>query len=337
MTVRRMRRARAGLLVCLAALLAGCAGSLSHIETQRRMEATYAGFPPVFAEADLNRWRSVYVTEKAAYDADPQGFLGSSAPGQTCELSRETVAELASSSFRMPIHERTPDWTDYMAKHGQGYAEPVYDSIALKVIDGTCAGGALTGDATILMSYIRVAQKRVGHQLQPVYSVDEATVREKCSYLASRREGTCIRYSRLKRWEGQFEGGKLVPSAWVFHRRAPDLVDEPRESDYVEITTVFDYGRYEGGREAGPGVAFETTPHDRDKVHVLQNYTLTRLPLMDGRVAYTKYYGGHRQLSYALRQGVPHGELVWHEPNSSGDQRQCFIDGELVLTRDCKV
>src|SRR5690606_31168180 len=56
--------------------LSACAGALSHIETQRRLDETYAGFPPVFGDPQLNAYRARYLAEWPAYEADPQDFLG---------------------------------------------------------------------------------------------------------------------------------------------------------------------------------------------------------------------------------------------------------------------
>lgn len=319
-------------------LLGGCAGALSHLEVQRRMDATYAGFPPTFAEAPLNQFRATYLSEKAAYDANPDGFLGVDRPGKDCALTDDAVLALADSSFRLPIYERSPSWRDYMKKHAMDYGEPIHDAVTFKLIDGECTGGALNGPAAIVMTYLRLVQDEGYTAGRPRYKVYETTVRENCAYRATRRDGPCSRYTRMRMWDGQFtEDGRLIPLLWAFHEENPDIHDRPEEDDYVLVTTVFDYGRYAGGFEAGPGVAFETTPYNRDKVSVLQNHTLTRMNSEGGRVRYVEYYGGTRKLTYLLRDGVAHGELTWFETNLSGDQRQCFVDGERILTTNCGV
>ena len=319
-------------------LLGGCAGALSHIEVQRRLDHTYAGFPPTFAEAPLAGYRSAYLAEKPVYDADPDAFLGVGAPGKDCTLPEDTIQALAEGSFRLPIQERGPGWRDYMKKHRHDYGEPVYDAVTFKLIEGDCTGGVLNGPASIVMTYLRLSRMEGYAALGSRYKVYETTVRETCGYRGSRRDGDCTRYARMRIWDGQTsQDGRLVPVLWAMYEENPDVVDRPEEEDYVTVTTVFDYGRHAGGVEAGPGVAFETTPIVGDGVNALENHTLTRTNEPDGRVRYVEYYGGTGKLTYLLRDGVPHGELTWFEKNVGGDQRQCFVDGELVLTRNCEV
>jgi hypothetical protein len=326
-----------GIVVSLAPLLlGGCAGGLSHLEVQRRLDATYAGFPPGFAEAPLNAYRATYLAEKAAYDADPDGFLGVDRPGRDCAIPEETALALADGSFRLPIHERSPSWRDYMKKHRMDDGDPVYDAVAVKVIEGDCGTGTLNGPAAVLLTYLRLVENEAFKAAGRQYKVYETTAREDCTYRASRRDGPCTRYTRMRIWDGRFSSdGRLIPAAWAAHEAHPDVVEKPEEDDWLSVTTVFDYGRYDDGIEAGPGVAFETTPIIGDGVNALENHTLSRLDTGDGRVRYVEYYGGTRKLAYLLRDGVAHGELVWFEKNVGGDQQQCFVEGELVLTREC--
>lgn len=317
-------------------LLGGCGGALSHIEVQRRLDATYAGFPPDFAEASLNGYRATYLAEKAAYDDDPDGFLGVDRPGQDCAIAGEVALALADSSFRLPIQERSPSWRDYMEKHRMAHGDPVYDAVAVKVLEGNCAGGTVNGPSSIVLTYLRVVEDEAFRTAGRQYTVYETTVREACSYRAGRRDGPCTRYTRMRIWDGRFTGdGRLIPAAWAAHEAHPDVIGKPDESDYLSVTTVFDYGRYDDGIETGPGVAFETTPIVGNGINAVENHTLSRMTTEDGRVRYVEYYGGTRKLTYLLRRGVAHGELVWFEENMGGDQRECFIAGELVLTRDC--
>src|SRR3546814_6403736 len=77
--------------------MTGCACSLSHIETQKRMRATYAGFPPVFANAELNAFRARYLSEKAIFDQDRNAFMGLDGTAQSCPIrSEEHTYELQS-------------------------------------------------------------------------------------------------------------------------------------------------------------------------------------------------------------------------------------------------
>lgn len=333
MSIRRSRllSAATGLL-----LLGGCAGALSHVEVQRRLDATYAGFPPVFAEAPLAGYRAAYLAERPAYDADPDAFLGVGAPAEDCALPQDAARSLAESSFRLPIQERGPSWRDYMKKQGQDYGEPVYDAVTFKLIEGDCTGGALNGPASIVLTYLRLAEKEAFRAAGRQYRVYETTVREDCAYRRSQRDGECARYARTRAWDGQVGGdGQVVPVLWAMHEADPDAVDRPEEGDYVEVTTVFDYGRHARGIEAGPGVAFETTPIAGGGVDALENHTLTRMGEPDGRVRYVEYSGGTRKLTYLLRDGVAHGEHFTFAPTPGEDQRECFVDGELVMTRNC--
>lgn len=328
-----VRRAAA---LAAALFLGGCAGALSHIEVQRRLDYTYAGFPPAFAEVPLAGYRAAYLAEKPIYDADPDAFLGVGAPGKDCALPQDAVHALAESSFRLPIYERSPSWRDYMKKQGQDYGEPVYDAVTFKLIEGDCTGGALNGPASIVLTYLRLAEEEAFQAAGRRYKVYETTVRENCAYRRSQRDGECARYARMRVWDGQIgQGGQVVPVLWAMHEANPDVIDPPEEEDYAEVTTVFDYGRHAAGREAGPGVAFETKPIVGDGVNALENHTLTRMGEPDGRVRYVEYYGGTKNLTYLLRDGVAHGELVKFEPIPGEDPRQCFVDGELVLTRNC--
>lgn len=333
MRTRRSRFAPATLVVLL---LGGCAGALSHIDQQRLFDEAYAGFPPSFDDARLNDLRSRYLAEKPVYDADPDAFLGVGAQGKDCVLPEDVVRALAEGSFRLPIYERSPSWRDYMKKQGHDYGEPVYDAVTLKLIEGDCTGGALNGPASIVLTYLRLAEQEAFRASGQQYKVYETTVRENCAYRRSQRDGECARYTRMRVWDGRIDGsGQVVPVLWAMHEANPDVIDQPEEEDYVDVTTVFDYGRHAHGIEAGPGVAFETKPIVGDGVTALENHTLTRMGEPDGRVRYVEYYGGTRKLTYLLRDGVAHGEHFTFEPTPGEDQRECFVDGALVLTRNC--
>ena len=140
----------------LAAALAGCAGSLAHVETQRRLEATYAGFPPVFADPALNAYRARYLGDRSAFDKAPDAFLGSAPSAPSCELDAQAARALADSSFRLPVQERSPGWTDHMNKHGVGHAGQAVDAVRIDVLSGACVVGALVGPAQVLMQYAYV-------------------------------------------------------------------------------------------------------------------------------------------------------------------------------------
>ncbi|KAA0679640.1 hypothetical protein [Azospirillum brasilense] len=326
-----------GLAVTLAALmLAGCDGALSHIETQKRLDAAFAGFPPVLDDPVLSRYRAAYLTDKAAYDANPDAVLGLDSPARACDLPEDTRHALADRGFQLRVYERNPGFADYMAKHGQGFGTPVYDRVTVRRIDGDCSGGALDGPADIVMTYLRLTP----HGQLGSHKVYEMVVRESCTFRGSLRDGPCKRIVRTRHWSGQFtKDGRLVTAPRATYEtmralNAPGLT-EPNDEDFITTTTRFDYGPYAAGREAGPGVAFETTPIAGDGVNAVENNTLTRQTLPDGRVRYTEYMGGTVKATYRLRGGVPDGELVWSVPQPGGEQRECFVDGEKVLTRNC--
>src|SRR3546814_9857981 len=74
----------------------------------------------------------------------------------------------------------------------------------------------------------------------------------------------------------------------------------PGEEHYT-YTTIFDYGQYRHGVEAAPGVAFETTPYERNRVSALENHTLARTALPDGRSEeHTSELQSIMRLSYAV-------------------------------------
>src|SRR3546814_9563094 len=109
------------------------------------MRATYAGFPPVFANAELNAFRARYLSEKAIFDQDRNAFMGLDGTAQSCPISSTEAERFARTSFRLPIGERSPGWSDYMNRHGIGYAGEVMDKVQVRVLQGDCSGGTLNG------------------------------------------------------------------------------------------------------------------------------------------------------------------------------------------------
>src|SRR3546814_14692246 len=94
----------------------------------------------------------------------------------------------------------------------------------------------------------------------------------------------------------------LFPYTTLFQSAFPMYAKKiaPGEEHYT-YTTIFDYGQYRHGVEAAPGVAFETTPYERNRVSALENHTLARTALPDGRVAYDEFYGDNHRVRYILR------------------------------------
>ncbi|MDX6751569.1 hypothetical protein SH611_17325 [Geminicoccaceae bacterium 1502E] len=328
-----LRRPLLPALLLLLVPLAGCAGALSHIETQKRLDATYAGFPPVLEDPALAAYRTRYMADRAAMEADRDAFLMADAPGIACALPPATVEGLAESAFRWPIQERSPDYQDHFAKAGLAEGAPVFDQAEVALVRGDCRDGVLDGPAVLRISFVRVAKD--GRMDQ--YRVSEVTAREDCTFARSVRHGECTRYLHVAAWDGKMTAdGRLVPWLQALHEQYPTIHPKP-ESHAVETFTTADYGRFEHGIEAGPGVAFETSPVIGDKVNAVANGTLTRLGTPDGRVRYTEYVGGTRKLTYLLRDGVAHGPLQHFQPQLSGEQQECFVDGEKVLTTRCEV
>src|SRR3546814_13080132 len=95
----------------------------------------------------------------------------------------------------------------------------------------------------------------------------------------------------------------------------------------TRTVTPFPYTTLFRSVEAAPGVAFETTPYERNRVSALENHTLARTALPDGRVAYDEFYGDNHRVRYILRDGIAHGELVYSPGESTGDARICFQNG----------
>ncbi|MGB3390236.1 MAG: hypothetical protein WBA88_19885 [Pseudaminobacter sp.] len=322
-------------LVALLSVLAGCAGSLAHIETQKRMAATYAGFPPPFTDARLNEFRDRYLAEKTLFDENREGFLGLDSKIQSCPISPAEAEQLARTSFRLTIHERSPAWSDYMNKAGYGYVAEALDKARVQVLQGDCSDGTLNGPAQVLMSYMYILKEG---QLDE-FKVHEVTVRENCNYAEGQRNGYCARYTWERNWTGMMFNGRLMHIQRAKALALPKYVKPfVPGTEYYEYTTIFDYGQYRDGLETGPGVAFETTPpHDESKVRVTVNHTLVRTAMPDGRVAYDEFYGNHHKVRYILRNGVADGELVFSpgEADGADDLRLCFQNGVAVLSDQC--
>lgn len=319
-------------LLLLLVPLAGCAGALSHIETQKRLDATYAGFPPVLQDPALAAYRTRYMAERVAMETDRDTFFMADAPAIACALPSATVEGLAESAFRWPIQERAPDYQDHFAKAGLAEGAPVFDQAEVALVRGDCRDGALNGPAVLRISFLRVAKDGPMDR----YKVSEVTVREDCTFAGSVRHGECTRYLHVTAWDGGITAdGRLVPWLQALHEEYPTIHPKP-ESHAVATFTTADYGRFQNGIEAGPGVAFETSPIVGDKVNAVANGTLTRLGMPDGRVRYTEYVGGTRKLTYVLRDGVAHGPLQHFQPQLSGEQQECFVDGQKVLTTRCE-
>lgn len=320
-------------LVALLLGLAGCAGSLADIDTQRRMAATYAGFPPVFIDSQLNTFRARYLSDKVAFDQNPNGFMGLDSTVQSCPISPTKAEQLAKTSFRLTVQERSPAWSDYMDKHGYGYVAQVLDKVKVQVLQGDCSGGTLNGPAQVLMTYLYILKK---DQLDE-FKVHEVTVREDCNYVKGQRNSDCTRYTWDRNWTAVMVDGRLmhIQLAQALTKPAYAEIFVPG-TEYYRHTTTFDYGRYQDGLEAGPGLAFETTPPDKEsKIGVAENYTLARTALPDGRVAYDEFYGNHHRVRYILRNGVAHGDLIFSPGESEGDPRLCFQNGVAILSDQC--
>lgn len=331
----RFRMSRLSLAVVLAmpVALSACAGALSHIETQRRLDETYAGFPPVFGDPQLNAYRARYLAEWPAYDADPQGFFGANAPSRSCDLPETDLRGLVESGHRPEVLERSPAAQKVDGEHGHIEVDPVYDRVVFRLIDGDCGGGALNGEATIHLSYLRA----VFVKTLDWYEVAEVQSREVCDFVDSVRHGACARYDLTKYWTGKLtEDGRLVSLQQWSYELNPEHLEAPEGFNENEVTT-FDYGHFADGLETGPGVAFETDPVVGDGVDAMVNHTLTRTGPIGGLMQYVQYYGDDAFLRYTWRDGVPHGEMRYVTHSGPGFEPLCFDRGRRVLTATCPV
>lgn len=318
-------------LAFLAAAASLQSTALADSATQQRLDRTYAGFPPAFTDPALAEYRARYLAERPAYDADAASFLGIDTPARPCALSEAAQRELAASGYRATVLDRSPDAIRVQDKMGHRERDPVLDRIVFKLIDGDCRGGALNGTATIQLSYLRAAFIEGLNW----YAVAEVQSREICAFVQSMRHGACARYDLTRRWQGMLtDDGRLIPLQQYLHELAPDAVEAP-DSFMTEDYTTFDYGRFEQGIEAGPGVAFETLPVVGDGVDAMMNQTLSRSAMADGRVEYVQYHGGTPALRYVWRDGQAHGELHYLQPQPGVDPVLCFEHGQQVLSATC--
>lgn len=328
---QQMSLARLRLAAVLVLASASVTAALADSETQQRLDRTYAGFPPAFTGPDLGEYRARYLAERPDYDANADTFLGVDAPARPCALSEAAQRDLAASGYRATILDRSSDAVRVRDKMGHYERDPVFDRVTFKLIDGDCGGGALNGPATIHLSYIRAAFIEGLNW----YAVAEVQSREVCDFVQSVRHGVCARYDLTKRWRGMLTNdGRLIPWQQYLHELSPDVVEAP-DSFGTDDYTTFDYGRFEHGIEVGPGVAFETLPVVGDGVDAMMNQTLSRKATPDGRVEYVQYYGGTAALRYVWRDGQPHGELRYLQPQPDGVQVLCFEHGKQVLYATC--
>lgn len=298
-----------------------------------RWAEQFAGFPPAFSDATLNQYRARYLAERPGYDADAAAFLGATLPGKDCALPAEVASTLAETGYRAAVFDQNPRGQDITRSHSQQETSAIYDQVSLKVVEGDCSGGQLNGPARLHMSYVRVAHVPGLAR----YNVAEVQVREDCTFIANLRHGPCTRYQRAARWEAKLmQDGRLVHWLQAALEGSGDIDEEVlAPSRYV----IFDYGHFAKGFESGPGVAFETLAKDQNEAIFVQNNTLSRMDLPDGRVKYVLYAGGRAMRSYVFKDGLAHGELVFLEPNvvDGPDGRYCYAYGEPVLTTSCTV
>lgn len=329
----RLSRFRLCLVASLASLAASPAqaGFLADSETQQRLDRTYAGFPPALADPALAEYRARFLAERPAYDADTEGFLGTDAAAQPCALSEASLRQLVENGYRATILDRSPDAVRVNDKMGTREDEPVFERVVFKLIEGDCSGDELNGTAAIHLSYLRAAFVPSFNW----YEVAEVQSREVCDFVVSVRHGACARYDLTRRWDGMLtDDGRLIPFQQFLHEMHPDAVEAP-DSFMTEDYTTFDYGYFDHGIEAGPGVAFETLPIVGDGVDAMANQTLSRVAAGDGRVEYVQYYGGTPALRYLWRDGEAHGELHYLQPQPGVDPVLCFEHGRQVLSATC--
>ncbi|SLN77853.1 hypothetical protein [Oceanibacterium hippocampi] len=173
-----------------------------------------------------------------------------------------------------------------------------------------------------------------GHHL-----VAEVKTREDCTFVANLRHGPCNRYQRAARWEGKImPDGRLLPKYRAMNETTRVFSESQlKKMDRADVFVIFDYGRFAKGIESGPGAAFETLADGENEANFVQNNSLSRINLPDGRVKYVLFAGGTAMRSYLLKNGLAHGELVFIEANAVDDPdgRYCYAHGEPVPTTRC--
>jgi hypothetical protein len=317
-------------LPCLL-LLAACESGAS------RWAEQFVGFPPTFADPALNQYRTRYLAERPLYDAGAAAFLRADAAGKDCVLPSEVASTLAETGYRAAIFDQNPRSQDIIKSHNHHETSVIFDQVALKVIEGDCSGGQLNGPVSLYMSYVRVAHVPGLHR----HEVAEVQTREDCTFVANLRHGPCNRFQRAARWDGEImPDGRLLPTNQAMQEKIGGFSESDLEKlNRVAVHASFDYGHFAKGIESGPGVAFETLAAGENEADFVENNTLSRTTLPDGRVKYVLYGGNRAMRSYVFKDGLAHGELVFIEPNvlDGPDGRYCYAYGEAVLTTTCTV
>lgn len=258
-------------------------------------------------------------------------------PARPCDLDPEVASTLAETGYRAAIFDQNPRSRDIYRSHNHQETSVIYDQVALKVIEGDCSDGQLNGPVSLYMSYVRVAHVP-GLNL---HRVAEVETREDCTFVANLRHGPCNRYQRAVRWEAKLmPDGRLLPRNRAAYGNS-DLFSEEQlaKMDRAAVRIIFDYGHFTKGIESGPGVAFETLAEDENEANFVENSSLSRMDLPDGRVKYILYIGGTAKRSYVFKDGLAHGELVFLEPDvvDGPDGRYCYAHGEPIMTTNCDV
>lgn len=274
----------------------------------------WAGFPPVFNDPTFDQYRATYLSDMKKYRADPDAFLLSGTESaKDCAFSPDWSARFARDAFMRKLEQLTPMWIDVAARtNGAGRdKEIIVDQVAVRILEGDCTNGTLTGPATVQLSYIAVESRGTGS-----YMVHTVRQRETCDYVDGKRNGICRRYhTRVERY-GDTYSGDLV------------LRDDLPPTD----TEIFDYGRYKNNIPVGQGASFETSElFDGTKTNDL----LVRSGTYSGAV---RYQGGAGDSfpteEFYARQvdGKIHGPKI-----INGFTIGCYENGAAVKRADCPI
>jgi hypothetical protein len=293
--------ARAGILFFATLMLTACAQGAGPFQPD-----PLAGFPPSFTEPPYTEYRAKFVADRARFDADSVGFMRG-ASVEACSLSPEAQKRFAHSAFIAQPEHTTPTWDQVKAGNAPESFAPIIDQAEVRVLEGRCDGGTVSGIATLHARFLRVKRSDV----MQLYEVSEVEILETCSYVDLERTGLCNhRYETIRtRIATMSSDGALSYSA-----SAPE-----------ERAVVFDYGNYAEGRTAAPGVVFATT---KTLSGLETNKTIARRASGD-RIRYAEYTGGGPAHTFYYRRisdGKLHGAVT-----QGGMELSCYEDGIRII------
>ena len=278
----------------------------------------WAGFPPVFNDPTFDQYRATYLSDMKKYRADPDAFLlAGSENAKDCAFSPDWTARFTRDAFMRKLEQLTPVWIEVAARSGGAGMDKniIVDQVAVRILDGDCANGTLSGPATVQLSYVAV-ESRGGFDF---YFVQTVRQRETCDYVDGKRNGVCRRYhTRVERFGHTYGGNDLV-----------------LRDDIPPINTeIFDYGRYTNNIPVGQGASFETSELiDGTKTNDL----LVRSGTNSGAVRYRSGFGdAFPTEEFYTRQvdGKIHGPQIFSDGVTVVG---CYENGAEVKRADCPI